>query len=296
MRWKRGRGRDQIEDRRGQGGGGFGGFGGRGGFPLPRVGTGIGGGVVLIIIVIVLLATGVLGGGGSGGTGGSGSTLGGRIPGAPDPDANLVDFVGFVVDDVQTWWAQDFQGSGRIYQKTHLVLFDNQTQSGCGLASSETGPFYCPVDRKVYLDLGFFRELSTRFQAPGDFAEAYVIAHEFGHHVQTLLGIEERVRQEQERRPSEANDLSVRLELQADCYAGVWAHSAYKQNLLESGDLQEAVNAAAAVGDDRIQRSAGERVDPETWTHGSAAQRMQWLKAGFDTGDPAACDTFSGSL
>jgi predicted metalloprotease len=258
------------------------------------MGTGIGGGLLMVVVIIILFATGVLGGGSS--SPGQGGSAVARVPGAPDPDASLVDFIGFVVDDVQDFWRQDFQQSGRTYQTTKLVVFDGQTQTGCGLASSDTGPFYCPVDRKVFLDLGFFQELRTRFHASGDFAEAYVIAHEFGHHVQTLLGIEERVRQEQENRPSEANDLSVRLELQADCYAGAWAHSAYQQNLLESGDLNEALTAAAAVGDDRIQRSAGQRVDPETWTHGSAAQRVQWLKTGFEGGDPAACDTFSASL
>jgi predicted metalloprotease len=204
--------------------------------------------------------------------------------------------MGFVVDDVQDRWRQDFADSGRTYQTTKLVIFDGQTQTGCGLGSSDTGPFYCPADRKVYLDLGFFRELGQRFDAPGDFAQAYVIAHEFGHHVQTLLGTEGRMREEQQRRPSEANELSVRLELQADCYAGVWAHSAYEENLLETGDVEEGLTAAAAVGDDRIQRSAGRDVDPETWTHGSSAQRVQWFKAGYQNGDPAACDTFAGSI
>ena len=247
------------------------------------------------IVVAVLFFTGVLGGGGTPTTG-AGSGVAPRVPGAPDPDARLVDFVGFVVDDVQDFWRSDFASAGRTYETTKLVLFTGQTQSGCGLASSETGPFYCPVDHKVYLDLGFFRELSNGFHAPGDFAEAYVIAHEFGHHVQNLLGTEERMRREQERHPGEANELSVRLELQADCYAGVWAHGAYNQHLLESGDLEEALTAAAAVGDDRIQRSAGQRVDPETWTHGSADQRSHWLRTGFDTGNPGACDTFSGSI
>ena len=287
MRWRRGKGRDQIEDLRGQGVGGQG--SGRARFPIP-VGGGIGG-LLVAVLLIVLFTTGVLGGGSGGSNGGSG-----QLAGAPDPDAKLVDFIGFVVDDVQGWWQKDFAQSGRTYQITKLVLFDGQTQSGCGLASSETGPFYCPVDRKVFLDLGFFRELRDRFQAPGDFAEAYVIAHEFGHHVQTLLGIEERVQEERQSHPSEANDLSVRLELQADCYAGVWAHSAYEQNLLESGDLEEALTAAAAVGDDRIQRSAGRRVNPETWTHGSSAQRVKWLKIGFQDGDPSSCDTFSASI
>ncbi len=206
------------------------------------------------------------------------------------------DFVGFVVDDVQDFWRADFRSDGRTYQTTKIVLFTGQTQSGCGPASSETGPFYCPVDRKVYLDLGFFRELASQFEAPGDFAQAYVIAHEFGHHVQTLLGTEDRVREESQRHPGDANELSVRLELQADCYAGVWGHHAYEAEELDPGDLDEGLRAAAAVGDDRIQRSAGERVNPETWTHGSAAQRSQWLRTGFDTGDPRACDTFSASI
>jgi predicted metalloprotease len=294
MRWKKGRGRDQIIDRRGQTpndglGGGLG--RGGGGFPMPGGATSVGGGLVLVIVLVLLYATGVLGGGG-----GSSTNAVGRVPGAPDPEANLVDFVGFVVDDVQVFWSKDFAQSGRTYQNTKLVLFDGQTESGCGLASSETGPFYCPVDRLVYLDLGFFRELRTQFKAPGDFAEAYVIAHELGHHVQLLLGTEERVRNEAQSHPSQANDLSVRLELQADCYAGVWAHSAYQQNELVSGDLEEGLTAVASVGDDRIQRSAGQRVNRETWTHGSSAQRVQWFKAGFTSGDPGNCDTFSGSL
>jgi predicted metalloprotease len=295
MRWKKGRGRGQIIDRRGEppsdGLGGILGRGG-GGFPLPGGATGIGGGIALIIILVLLYATGVLGGG-SEGTPTSGA---GRVAGAPDPDADLVDFVGFVVDDVQGFWSQDFAQSGRTYEKIKLVLFDGQTESGCGIASSETGPFYCLVDHLVYLDLGFFRELSTQFKAPGDFAEAYVIAHELGHHVQSLLGTEDRVQSEIQSHPSEANELSVRLELQADCYAGVWAHSAYKQNALDGGDLAEALAAASSVGDDRVQRSVGERVNPETWTHGSSAQRAQWLKAGFTSGDPGDCDTFSGSI
>jgi predicted metalloprotease len=291
MRWKRGRGRNQIEDRRGEDVGPLGSSGS--GFPISLpVGGGIGG--ILIVLVLVLLSSGILRGG-SGGSNGSGAGSG-KIAGAPDPDADLVDFVGFVVEDVQGDWQKDFASAGRTYQVTKLVLFSDQTESGCGLASTDTGPFYCPLDRKVYLDLGFFRELSDRFQAPGDFAEAYVIAHEFGHHVQTLLGTQERVQEERRSHPSEANELSVRMELQADCYAGVWAHSAYDQQLLESGDMDEALAAAAAVGDDRIQRSAGRAVDPETWTHGSSAQRSKWLRIGFQTGDPAACDTFGASI
>ena len=256
---------------------------------------GIGGTVLIAIVLAILFFTGALGGSNSSNDA-SGSAAAPTVSGAPDPDARLVDFVGFVVADVQDYWRRDFASAGRTYQTTKLVLFTGQTQSGCGLASSETGPFYCPVDDKVYLDLGFFRELRSRFHAPGDFAEAYVIAHEFGHHVQDLLGTEERMRREQQRNPSQANELSVRLELQADCYAGVWAHTAYKERLVQSGDLEEALNAAAAVGDDRIQRSAGQRVDPETWTHGSSRQRSQWLRTGFDSGNPGACDTFSGSI
>jgi hypothetical protein len=172
------------------------------------------------------------------------------------------------------------------------VLFTQSTTSGCGPASAATGPFYCPADRKVYLDLGFFAELRSRFGAPGDFAQAYVVAHEFGHHVQTITGVEPQVRRLQQRNPDAANELSVRMELQADCLAGVWAHSAY--DTLEPGDVQEALGAAAAVGDDRIQRTTTGRVDPESFTHGSSAQRQEWLSRGFESGDMGDCDTFSG--
>jgi predicted metalloprotease len=301
VKWRRGPGRGQIEDRRGQSG--LGGFGtGGGGFPLPiprgGAGLGLGGIVVIGVILLVLFLTGAFSGGG-------GFDIPGQnLPAMPEgqgltgtgPDAELADFVAFVVDDVQRAWQADFESAGRTYQVTTLVLFDGQTQSGCGPASSETGPFYCPVDRKVYLDLGFFRELRQRFGAPGDFAQAYVIAHEFGHHVQNQLGTMDRVGQEQDRHPDEANELSVRLELQADCYAGVWAHSAFEQGQLEPGDIDEGLAAAAAVGDDRIQRSAGQRVNPETWTHGSSEQRTQWFTTGFQDGDPAACDTFGASI
>src|SRR6266508_726447 len=198
----------------------------RGGIPIGLGGGGIG---LLVLVLALLLSGGNLPGGGGGNGGGS--------P-APSSD-DQAQFVAFVVDDVQKTWAQLFRESGRTYEPTKLVLFEQATVSGCGSASAATGPFYCPIDRKVYLDLGFFRELRSRFQAPGDFAEAYVIAHEFGHHVQLLLGTTDRVRQEQEAHPSEANDLSVRRELQADCYAGVWAQSAYQENLLVSGDLEE---------------------------------------------------------
>jgi uncharacterized protein len=265
------------------------------------------GGLGLVgLVLAVLFSSGVLGGGG--GTGIDvgprfdplGATpaaqSGERLPGAPDPDARLRDFVAFVVDNVQQSWAQAFYEAGQRYEPTRLVLFERNTESACGFASSETGPFYCPRDRLVYLDLGFFRELRDRFGAPGDFAQAYVIAHEFGHHVQTVTGISDEVRNEQQSNPDAAADLSVRLELQADCLAGVWGQSAYEQELLESGDLEEGLRAAAAIGDDRIQRDTTGEINPETWTHGSSEQRVEWFSRGFEQGDPGACDTFTGDV
>jgi hypothetical protein len=217
----------------------------------------------------------------------------GTLNGAPDPDAELVDFMGFVVDDVQTTWDELFASAGQTYDPTKLVIFENATRTGCGVGNEATGPFYCPADNKVYLDLDFFRALRDRFGAPGDFAQAYVIAHEFGHHVQTLLGIDQEVRREQQSDPNNANELSIKMELQADCFAGVWGHSAYDDRLLESGDLEEGLDAAAAVGDDRIQRSTTGHVDRHSWTHGSSAQRMEWFRRGFDSGAPEDCDTFT---
>ena len=292
MRWRRGRGGDQIEDRRGASGGGP--------FPVGAKG-GIGGGLGLIVVLLaVLFGGGVLGGGDGGGF-----DVDPRFDPFPQmpqaqreqtpEDAQLADFVSFVVDDVQDSWAEAFTGAGRRYEPTKLVLFEDATTSGCGQASAATGPFYCPLDRKVYLDLGFLRELRTRFGAPGDFAQAYVIAHEFGHHVQNLVGIAEDVRRGQQENPDEANELSIRMELQADCLAGVWAHSAFEQDLLESGDLEEGLAAAAAVGDDRIQKQATGRVERESWTHGSSEQRVEWFRRGFEQGDAQACDTFSGN-
>lgn len=295
MRWSRGH-TGGIEDRRAQGGtgGGFGmgGLGsGGGGIPIP-VGAGGGG---LLILLLVVLAINVLGGGSSGS---AFDGLGGQR--AVDPgtsvdlsnDGDQVEFMGYVLDDVNSLWADTFSRSGQTYTAAPLVLFTDSTMSGCGPASAATGPFYCPADHKVYLDLGFFQELRSRFGAPGDFAQAYVIAHEIGHHVQSLTGIEEQVRQRQEQEPDRRNALSVQMELQADCLAGVWAQSVYRQGDLEAGDIDEGLTAASAVGDDRIQASAGVGVNPETWTHGSAVQRSGWFKTGFDSGDPATCDTF----
>jgi len=211
---------------------------------------------------------------------------------SPDED-KLVEFVSFVLDDVQGTWEKAFPIAGKNYRHTKLVLFTDNVRSGCGFAETAMGPFYCPADEKVYIDLGFYRELRERFGAPGDFAQAYVIAHEIGHHVQNVLGLSERVREMQERRPDSANQLSVLLELQADCLAGVWAHSTEQRNILERGDVEEGIDAAAAVGDDRIQKQAGVRVNPETWTHGSSQQRVQWFKRGMEGGKVSDCNTFA---
>jgi predicted metalloprotease len=202
-----------------------------------------------------------------------------------------VQFISFVLDDVQNTWAKILQDNGSRYQPARVVLFRNSTDSGCGLAQSAMGPFYCPVDERVYLDLGFFQELKQKFGASGDFAQAYVLAHELGHHVQHLTGTDARVRQLQESNPSEANQLSVRLELQADCYAGVWAHSTDQRQILEAGDVDEALTAASAVGDDRIQQRTTGRINVDSFTHGSAAQRSEWFKRGMESGDPRSCTT-----
>jgi predicted metalloprotease len=210
--------------------------------------------------------------------------------------ADEVAFVRFVVGDVQDTWQAMFSAAGLRYQVTQLVLFHTAIRSACGPATSEVGPFYCPVDERVYLDLTFFDQLATEFGAPGDFAQAYVIAHEFGHHVQNLLGITEQVGSLQAADPTIANDLSVRTELQADCLAGVWGHSAYERSEVEPGDLQEGLAAAAAVGDDTLERAATGTVDPDTFTHGTSSQRVAWFLAGYQSGDPASCDTFERDL
>ena len=299
MRWSRGH-TGGIEDRRAQGGGGgLGGFGmggGGGGMAIP-VGVGGGAGVILLLVVI---AINVLGGG-SGLASALDPLAGG---GAVEPgqsvdltnDGDMVEFMGAVLDDANDLWADTFERSGQAYTPTTLVLFEGATQSACGAASSRTGPFYCPGDRKVYLDLGFFSELRTRFGAPGDFAQAYVLAHEVAHHVQQQTGIEAEVRrlQQQAGNQEDVNALSVRMELQADCLAGVWAQTVYEQGDLEPGDIDEGLRAAASVGDDRIQAGAGMAVNPETWTHGSAEQRTEWFRQGYESGDPARCDTFGG--
>jgi predicted metalloprotease len=206
-----------------------------------------------------------------------------------DPQAQ---FIGVVLKDTENAWNAIFQKGGRRYQEPTLVLFEGRVASACGLASAAVGPFYCPADSKVYLDLSFFRELDRRFGAPGDFAQAYVVAHEVGHHVQNLLGLSDQVQQAQQRARSqeEANALSVRLELQADCFAGVYGH--FNKEMLEPGDVEEGLRAAAAIGDDMIQKQSQGHVAPESWTHGSSEMRVKWLRQGLAAGDPGACDTF----
>jgi hypothetical protein len=202
-----------------------------------------------------------------------------------------VQFVSFVLDDVQHTWSQTLPQ----YRHAKMVLFRDDVNSACGLAQTATGPFYCPGDEKVYLDLSFFNELKTRFGASGEFAQAYVIAHELGHHVQKILGTESKVRAAQQQNPQMANPLSVRLELQADCYAGVWGHSTEQRNILEQGDVESGLNAAAAVGDDHIQKMTRGEVMPEKFTHGTSAQRVQWFKQGLTTGRVDACNTFAST-
>jgi uncharacterized protein len=289
MKWRKARTSTDIQDRRGR-------SGAMGGMPV--------GGAVGIPGLIILALVFFLNRGSGGGTGDIGNALDQINSGAsanatplngPDPDARLVKFMSYVLDDVQKFWTETFADSGRTYTDAKLVLFTGSTSSGCGGATSDIGPHYCPADKNVYLDLGFFRELRDRFGAPGDFAQAYVLAHEIGHHVQDLLGISDEVdRQMQHSGGGEgATGLSVRLELQADCLAGVWAHSSYERNHLSSGDLEEGLQAAASVGDDRIQQQATGRVDRETWTHGSSAERVRWFRRGFDSGRSGVCDTFA---
>jgi predicted metalloprotease len=274
----------QIEDRRGS-----------------RRGMAIGGGGVGIVGVVLAIVI-TLAGGGNGADvlrqlqAPSSTSTGADSEPLSCPDGaqtNTACFVTAVVNDVQATWTDIFAKTGRPYQETKLVLYTDATSSGCGPANSAVGPFYCPADQKVYLDLGFFQELRTRFGAPGDFAQAYVIAHEFGHHVQNLLGTSDKVYRAEQKNRGDANALSVRLELQADCYAGVWA--AHTSAQPDPSDFNEALDAAASVGDDRLQKQAGQRVNQDTWTHGSSAERMRWFQRGLSNGAMSECDTFSAS-
>jgi hypothetical protein len=285
MRWDRSRESDNVEDRRGEGGGGGMRLGGRS----------IGLGTVVIAVVAMLLGVDpsvVL-------------NLAGGLNNpahqqtqqtAPPPPANdeAARFVSHVLGDTEDTWRTIFAKSGKTYEDPKLVLFSGSTQTACGLGQSASGPFYCPGDRKVYIDLAFFKELDSRFGAPGDFAQAYVIGHEVGHHVQNLLGISEQVQAERQRSTEKrANQLSVKLELQADCFAGIWAHHADRtRHILEAGDIDEGLKAATAIGDDRLQQQSSGHVVPDSFTHGSSAQRVRWFKRGIESGDPAVCNTF----
>jgi hypothetical protein len=289
MLWKRGHESPDVIDRRGQSGGGMAGgalVGLLGLVARSRLGWL---GALLLIGGVVLFQR--FGGG----------LLGSDAQPARDSSAasaargetELVQFVSFVFDDAQQTWQQKFAERGAQYQKTKLVLFTNETSTGCGYGDAATGPFYCPQDRRVYIDLAFYRELERRLGAPGDFAQAYVIAHEVGHHVQNLLGISDKVHRSPQTAQRGATGLSVRLELQADCFAGIWASSTARRAILEQGDIEEGLSAAAAIGDDRLQERSTGRVRPETWSHGSSKQRASWFRRGLERGSIDACDTFA---
>lgn len=277
MRWQGGRRSDNVEDRRGRGGA-------RGGLP-------IGGGLLLMLLVAWLLGADpmqlLM-------IAGESTTAPAPGPAAPPPEDDAASqFVAVILADTEDTWGQLFAAAGATYPQPRLVLYTDAVQSACGFGSAATGPFYCPGDAQVYLDLGFLRELE-KLGAPGDFAFAYVIAHEVGHHVQNVLGTEQQVRRLQRGgREADVNALSVLMELQADCYAGLWGY--YARDMLEDGDVEEGLRAAAAIGDDRLQRMAGRGVQPESFTHGSSEQRVQWFRRGLSQGSVEACDTFTAA-
>ena len=294
MKYERGHRSKNVEDARGE--------------APPKVSKGVkvGGGAAALLAIVALIAkaAGVnipgldslsSGGGGGGGTPAQSSQNAGPPKGqqGPDPDAELFDFINYVVDDIQPTFTRVFAKSGKTYRDAKLKVFREAVDTGCGLSSAAIGPFYCPPDEKAYIDLSFYKQLRADLGAPGDFAQAYVIAHEFGHHCQNVLGIDDMVRRETARDKSRENDLSVRTELQADCLAGVWAHSTAQRKLIESGDIEGSLTAAAAIGDDRLQKMAGKPVRPETFSHGSSAQRVKWFRRGFEQGTLEACDTFA---
>jgi len=286
MKWQRGRRSSNIEDRRG-----------RRMIPGMRGGR-AGGGLGLVGLIVIVIAALVFGIDPvallQGLPSGQGPEIVSQQGPASPAEEELRDFVSVVLADTEDTWSGVFAGMGGTYREPSLVLFTGAVNSACGYAQAAVGPFYCPGDRKVYLDLEFFNELRQRFNAPGDFAQAYVIAHEIGHHVQTLLGIEEQVRQLQSQvGERDANALSVMMELQADCLAGVWAYHADQRQLLDVGDVDEALNAASAIGDDRLQRQTTGYVSPDSFTHGSSAQRVAWFKRGMQQGDLEQCDTFN---
>jgi len=300
MKWKRGVRSRRVIDARGSSASSSG-----GGLPIPAGLAGLGGGAGVLVIV-VLVGINLLGGGSGGSTGfdlpgafnqalgvpGAGDPQG--IPPGEDPQADLKDFSSYVFVDTQDVWRQTLQGAGDEYADAELLLYaDAVRTNGCGSATSAVGPFYCPADRRVYLDLSFYAEMRRRLGASGDFAWAYVIAHEMGHHVQNVTGTAAEVDRLTRESPDDANELSVRQELQADCYAGVWASTVFAVGDLEAGDIDEAFGAAEAVGDDRLQRQAGGTVDPDSFTHGSSEQRRSWFDRGYESGEPADCDTFA---
>ena len=280
MRWRGGRRSSNIEDRRGQ-------------RAAPKM---LGGGIGTIALILVAWYFGIdptplL----EGMQSGTSSVEPGSRPTAEDlKDDPLADMVSVVVADTEDVWTEIFAAEGRRYEAPTLVMFSGATRSACGLGQAAMGPFYCPADRNAYIDLSFYEQMRTRFKAPGDFAQAYVIAHEIGHHVQNLLGISGRVHSmRQQLSQAEGNALSVRLELQADCFAGVWANRANRaRNIIEDGDVDEALNAASAIGDDALQKQSGRGVVPESFTHGTSAQRQKWFRTGLQTGNPDACNTF----
>ena len=296
MRWRTGRRSSNIEDRRGRGGFPGGGMR-RVRLPLGRRGKrGLGGGLGMVVLVLAALYFGVdptvfVGGGGMGQ---APVPSQGSAPRSAAQD-ELVDFVSVVLADTEDTWHALFRNEGESYREPKLVLFSGAVGSACGFAQAAMGPFYCPGDQKVYIDLSFYDELRSQFGAPGDFAQAYVIAHEVGHHVQNLLGISDRVHAARQRLDEvEGNQLSVRLELQADCLAGVWANRADKaRQILETGDVEEALTAASAIGDDRLQKRSRGYVTPDSFTHGSSGQRVRWFRRGLERGSLEACDTFS---
>jgi uncharacterized protein len=296
MRINPGKRSENLEDRRGaSGGGGGGGFGlgggGGRGFGGGKLGLG---GIVILLILSAVFKQDFLGLAGGGAPAVEQAPTSEAAPLNDPQEEPLVLFVSGVLDSAQSYWTRALPAVGAQYRDAKLVLFRDATETACGYGQSATGPFYCPGDEKVYIDLGFYQELRDRFKAPGDFAQAYVLAHEIGHHVQNILGTSGKVhRAQQQGSEQEGNALSVRLELQADCYAGVWAATAAKQGILDTGDIDEGLGAAAAVGDDRLQKMSTGRVSPESWTHGSSAQRMEWFRRGFDGGDARTCDTFS---
>ncbi|NGP18159.1 KPN_02809 family neutral zinc metallopeptidase [Devosia aurantiaca] len=312
MKWQGRERSSNVEDRRGarRGGlggglGGLGGLGRGGGIRLPTGGGGGRGGIssiigIVIVLGIIWFATGtnpidVLTGGSSSSAPTSSNASSRQLPAQGEDE--LADFVGVVVKETEDLWSEQFAASGQDYPEPRVVLFTDAVNTGCGAADSSTGPFYCPEDQQVYIDLSFYDQLHQQFGAPGDFAQAYVLAHEVGHHVQNLTGVLPEFNQaRQSMSQEEANAYSVRVELQADCYAGVWANYAGQQNLLDNGDIEEALNAANQIGDDTLQERMQGYAVPKTFNHGTSAQRKSWFERGYQSGDPGDCDTFSGNV